>query len=196
MPSSARTFVALSIPVLQRTRLGRLQSLIAPELPGARWDDPKMFHLTLAFLGEVPDLDLAPVCRAVNQAVEGFEPFTINLQSLGAFPDAESPRVVWVGVTGPDLDTLLTLQAAIAQAVDGVGYPTDDRFHAHVTIGRLKLGKKAEPVDLVKQVPHFKTWSAGNFEVLEVGTYASTITPEGPAYMSLAAAPLRKRKHG
>ena len=195
MPTnSARTFVALPIPEIQRTRLGRLQSLLAPDLPETRWVTPDQFHLTLAFLGDVPDLDLAPVCRAVGDAAKPFTRLTLNLQSLGAFPDPERPRTVWVGLAGPDQAGLINLQAAIAAGVAAVGYPAEgDRFTPHLTLGRLKGGKAGE-VDVVKQVAHFRTWSAGNFEATQVVTYASTIAPEGPTHMTLASSPLRSAK--
>lgn len=197
MPTnSARTFIALPIPETQRTRLGRLQSLLAPDLPGARWVTPDQFHLTLAFLGDVPDLDLAPVCRAVKEAASAFPRLTLNLQSLGAFPAPERPRTVWVGLGGPDFEALLALQGAIAEAVAEVGYPTDeDRFTPHITLGRLKGSKSGDPsTDLTRQAAHFRTWSAGNFEAAQVVAYASTLTPEGPAYMTLATTPLKSSK--
>ena len=192
MPTnSARTFVAVPIPEPQRARLGRLQSLLAPDLPGARWVTPDQFHVTLAFLGDVPDLDLAPVCRAITAAAAGFRKLTLNLQSLSAFPDAERPRTVWVGLAGPGLDDLLALRAAIAAAVAEQGYPADgDAFTPHVTLGRLKPPKDGGGGDVLKQVAHFRTWSAGNFEVAQVVSYASTMAPEGPTYMTLAKSPL------
>ena len=191
MASTSRTFVAFAIPDVQRTRLGRLQGLIAPEIPNARWVSPEMFHVTLAFLGDVPDVELNVVCRAVAEASKGFKPFTLNLQSLGAFPDPERPRVAWVGVTGPGLDALGRLRRSIIEAVARVGYPPeDDRFMPHLTLGYIK-SKKGLDLDLNPLVAHYRSWSAGNFSVNAIVTYSSTITPEGPAYMALANAPLR-----
>jgi 2'-5' RNA ligase len=194
MPSSSRTFLGLPIPPAQRTRLGRLQGLIAPEIPGARWIEPDLFHLTLAFLGEVPDVEINHLCRSVADASAGFEPMTLNLQSLGVFPDLARPRVVWVGVTGPGLDGLAGLREAVVQAASEAGYPPeDDRFHPHITLGRIK-GRKGEEVDLSRLIPHYRSWAAGLFTVTEVVTYASTLTPEGPSYMALSRTPLRGGK--
>jgi RNA 2',3'-cyclic 3'-phosphodiesterase len=195
MASSSRIFVAFTIPDVQRTRLGRLQGLIAPEIPNARWASPEMFHVTLAFLGDVPDVALNAVCRSVAAACEGFPPLTVNLQSLGAFPDPTRPRVAWVGLTGPGLDTLSELQRSIVKAVGEAGYPPeDDRFNPHLTLGRIK-SKKGEDLDISPLVAHYRTWSAGNFAVNAVVTFASTLTPEGPAHMALAHATLRREKH-
>jgi RNA 2',3'-cyclic 3'-phosphodiesterase len=194
MPSSSRTFIALPIPQVQRTRLGRLQGLIAPELPNARWTEPDQFHLTLAFIGDVPDVDLNHFCRAVGEAAVEFDPFVINLQSLGAFPDADRPRVVWVGVTGPGLGVLEPLREAVATAAAEAGFPPeDDRFHAHVTLGRIK-SKKGQELEINRLIPHFRSWAAGQFTVSEVIVYASTLTPEGPSYMVLSRTQLRGEK--
>jgi 2'-5' RNA ligase len=194
MASSSRIFVAFTVPDVQRTRLGRLQGLIAPEIPNARWVTPEMFHVTLAFLGDVPDVHLNAVCRAVAQACEGFPPLTVNLQSLGTFPDPARPRVAWVGLTGPDLEALGKLQRSIVEAVAEAGYPPeDDRFTPHLTIGYIK-NKKGEHLDLTPLIAHYRTWSAGNFAVNAVVTFSSTVTPEGPAYMALASATLRREK--
>ncbi len=191
MPSTSRTFLALPIPLTQRTRLGRLQGLIAPDIPGAQWVQPALFHLTLAFLGDIPDVDIARVCRAVTEASAGFEPITLNLQSLGVFPDLARPRVVWVGVTGPGLEALAPLSQAVAGAAAEAGYPPDDdRFHPHVTLGRVKA-KKGQEIDMARLIPHYRSWAAGVFTATEVLAYASTLAPEGPTYMTLARAPLR-----
>ena len=191
MASTSRTFIAFSIPDIQRTRLGRLQGLIAPEIPNARWVTPEMFHVTLAFLGDVPDVDLNSLCRAVAEGCKGFKPFTVNLQSLGAFPDPTRPRVAWVGLTGPGIEELGRLQHSIVEAVSEAGYfPEDDRFSPHLTLGRIK-GKKGDDLDITPLVAHYRSWSAGNFTVSGIVTFSSTLTPEGPAYMTLATAPLR-----
>ena len=150
-----------------------------------------MFHVTLAFLGDVPDIDLNNVCRAVADASKGFKPFTVNLQSLGAFPNPNRPRVVWVGLTGPGLDTLGDLQQSVVQAVSEAGYPPEDhRFTPHLTLGYIKM-KKGDDLDLNPLVAHYRMWSAGNFPVTGVVTFSSTQTPEGPAYMALATSTFR-----
>ena len=191
MASTSRLFVAFTIPEVQKTRLGRLQGLIAPDIPNARWVTPEMFHVTLAFLGEIPDLDLNPVCLAVAEGCKNFARFTVNLKSLGAFPDPDSPRVVWVGVTGPGLDTMNQLRDAIVESLSDAGYPPeDDRFTPHLTLGYVK-SKKGQEIDVNPLIAHYQMWSAGNFSVTGITTFASTITPEGPAYMRMASVTLR-----
>lgn len=193
MPRTTRTFIAVVVPEDKAEKLGRLQSLVAPDIPNARWTDPKAFHITLAFLGDVDDTELNAVCRSVEHAAARFEPFELRLEGLGAFPNAERPRTIWAGLTGPGLEPLKEIQQAVFNAVREAGYPPpDDRFSPHVTLGRLKPGRDPSP-ELGALMRHYARWSAGSFPVTDVVTFASHPTPEGPSYTALARAALSGR---
>ena len=210
MPDSTRTFVALAVPQTLEPRLTRLRSQLADELPAVRWAESP-FHLTIAFLGDVSHTDLSRVCSAIGGAASAFGPMELSLAGVGVFPNPERPRVIWAGVTGPGLDTLTALQAAVAEATARAGYPSDAQpFHPHVTLGRFKTvprgGGKAgqpgppisalDPADLLDSFHRRRRWSAGPFTVTEVVTYSSNLTREGPDYAALARARLAARKSG
>jgi 2'-5' RNA ligase len=196
MASTTRTFIAVPVPESLGQKLTRLQTLLAPDLADVRWTSILPFHLTLAFLGDVEDTDLNDVCRASATSAGSFPPFELRLEGLGTFPSPTRPRVVWVGATGPGLDPLARLQKEVAKAVRGVGHPPDDdRFHPHVTLGRLKPGRRPSP-DMTPLLKHYRTWSAGSFTVNEAVVFASTLTPDGPLYAPLGRGPLRGRKAG
>src|SRR3954451_882979 len=101
MAKTTRTFIAVAIPEALGQKLTRLQTLLAPELPGARWTATLPFHLTLAFLGDVSDTDLNVLCLAAATAAAPLAPFDLRLEGLGASLQPTRPRVVWVGATGP-----------------------------------------------------------------------------------------------
>jgi 2'-5' RNA ligase len=194
MSRATRTFIAVTLPDSLTRKLTRLQALLGPELPGTRWSATLPFHLTLAFLGDVPDADLNAICRATVEASASSSPFDLRLEGLGAFPAPGRPRVIWVGVNGAGLVPLERLRADIVGAVRDVGHPPeDDRFHPHVTLGRVKTVRGA-PLDLTPWIKHYQTWSAGAWPISEAVVLASTLTPDGPEYMPLVHAPLRGRK--
>jgi len=201
MPDTTRTFVAVAVPDALAPRLRRLQEGLAPDMPGARWVVAPPFHVTLAFLGDVPHAELNDVCKAVGEVCAGFPPLELLLAGVGAFPDAARPRVIWAGVGGPGLDGLSQLQAAVAAVVARVGYPTDTRpFHPHVTLAHIKAGKdrgrrgpSSSPRDVSPLLERRRNWSAGPFRVVEAVTFASTLTHDGPVYAPLARAPLRHK---
>lgn len=195
MADTTRTFVALAVPGKLGEKLTHLQTLIAPEAPGARWEVPARFHVTLAFLGDVKHSDLNEVCKTISNAAEGFDPLELRVEGLGVFPDPQKPRTLWVGVIGPGLDSLVALQREVVEAARRAGYPPDDRFHPHTTLGRLKPGRGPSR-DLTPLLNHYRKWSAGSFTATECITFASTLDPDGPTYTPLDRAPLGGRKAG
>ena len=128
MPSTTRTFIAISVPKARAIKLQRLQTLIAPEVPSARWTPFTQFHLTLAFLGDVDERDLPKICRAVAAAAAVHDPFDLQIEGLGVFPDLTKPRVLWTALVGEGLETLHELREAIRDAVTAVGYATSLNF--------------------------------------------------------------------
>ncbi len=135
-----RLFVALNLPA---PVLDALWAAAAPlrdlDLP-VKWVRPDGLHLTLKFLGEVPDAQEAELLGALAQAARNGNPgpdrsLALALGGFGAFPDARQPRVVWVGVA-PE-PALELLQHRVERAFAPLGYPVEGRpFRPHLTLGR------------------------------------------------------------
>lgn len=196
MAQTTRTFLAIDVPPAIADRLTKLQHKLAPQVPAFRWADSAPFHLTLAFLGDVPFADLNEVCAAANRAARASKRFEVQVVGLGAFPKPQRPRVAWAGFAGAGLEPLAALHRTLVVELRRIGRPPEDsRFTPHITLGRLKpgagRGKTPAPVpDLTAIVGEHHEWSPGAFVVGEVVVYSSTLTPEGPTYAALARAPL------
>jgi len=202
MPQTTRTFVAIAVPEPLGQKLVRLQNELAPLIPACRWTAVQPFHATLAFLGDVRDRDLNDVCKAVEAGARGgadsgaWKAFEVQLQGLGAFPSAAKARVLWAGMTAAQLERLLDLQHSIVHSLARAGYRLDDeRFHPHVTLGRIKSNRPGEN-NLTGLVERFHDWAGGSFKVTEITTFASTLGPEGPVYAPLGRARLGSPRKG
>ena len=106
-----------------------------------RWTDPEQWHLTLAFLPDVPDHALDGLVEEVTAAVSGRPELALRLEGGGGFPAPYDARVLWVGVTGGDtaLDRLGRLARAVRQGASHAGAaPQGGRFRAHVTVARSR----------------------------------------------------------
>ncbi|HZR41942.1 MAG TPA: RNA 2',3'-cyclic phosphodiesterase, partial [Ktedonobacteraceae bacterium] len=80
-----RTFIALEMnDALQRHLAGVIRQ-VAQALPGIRWVDPAGIHLTLAFLGELTDEQLAEANEATEAAAQRVRAFSYRLSRLGIF---------------------------------------------------------------------------------------------------------------
>jgi RNA 2',3'-cyclic 3'-phosphodiesterase len=105
-----------------------------------RWAPPEQFHLTLAFMAEVPDRALDDLVERLTRAAARRTAFETALVGGGAFPNAGRARVLWVGLDldetrGTELDRLATGARA---AANRAGSPADgQRFRPHVTVARV-----------------------------------------------------------
>lgn len=124
-----RLFTAIEIPDDTREELYRLHQ----PLPGARWIDPRDYHLTLRFAGDIDNLMAREF--ADNLASIDVDAFELTISGLGAF-GGNDPRSVWAGVAPcPALDAFAR---AHEKAARNAGLPPDKReFKPHITLARL-----------------------------------------------------------
>jgi 2'-5' RNA ligase len=188
MPETTRVFVAVQIHPANRAVILEFQTRLADQVRGLRWVPSENLHLTLAFLGDVPDFRLPKLEEEIAAAVSGFAPFRMTARGLGAFPNASRAQTVWV-----DLETagpLLPLRSAVVEATKMAECPPpDDRFTPHVTIARANRNSR-QGVDLRGPIRQYAAWSAGSWTVAEVVTFRSDPTPKGPIYSPLGRARL------
>ena len=95
-----RCFVAVDLPGEMLDAIGRLQSQIATE--GLRLVRPELVHVTIKFLGDVPETEVGRVKEALSKVV--MAPFPAHVAGMGTFPGRDV-RVVWLGLEG-DFDEL------------------------------------------------------------------------------------------
>ncbi|WP_067139905.1 2'-5' RNA ligase family protein [Microtetraspora malaysiensis] len=94
----SRLFVALSPPA---GVLAEIAAEVGPrrgEWPGLRWVDDALWHVTLAFLGEVPDAVLPELDVRLARAAARHQPMRVWFGSAGAFPSLSRARTFWVGL--------------------------------------------------------------------------------------------------
>jgi 2'-5' RNA ligase len=188
----ARTFLALPLDAGLTAAAVALQGKLAEAADGVRWTAPAGFHLTLQFLGEVDDRELATVCRAADKACRAVPPFTLGLGGVGAFPNPRRPRTVWAGVT-TGRDELLALFAALDEGLLETGsYRREGRPYApHLTLGRVTADDA--PADLSAVLAKFATWAGGTLAVDQVVVFTSQLRRDGPEYTAVGRVALRGR---
>jgi 2'-5' RNA ligase len=174
-----RTFIAVDTDPDIRQTLGRAVGELRSLAPGVKWSDPAAMHITLRFLGEVPDRDLPAVIAAAREAARGAGPLTLALGAPASFGGAE-PRVLFLGIEG-ETAALSALRAALEDRLAARGFGREARaFSPHLTLGRPKKG----PVP-----PSWRDFTPAGVKewtVEELTVYASTLTPAGPVYTALA----------
>jgi 2'-5' RNA ligase len=132
-----RLFVALNLPKKEKDRIYRAaRPLRDMELP-VRWIPPENFHVTLKFLGEVPEHRLEAVEAALSGVAQATQRMDLEISGFGAFPTIRRPRVLWVGVE--PTPALRCLKQDIEWALSDCGFDRETRaFHPHLTLGRAE----------------------------------------------------------
>ena len=190
--ATLRLFVACELPPEMKTALASLQEALRKKgAPRVRWVRPEGIHLTLKFLGAVPQENVAAIRDALAPTVQGIPPLALSLADVGTFGDRRGPRVLWVGMQG-DLEPLGRLQQRVDKALEPLGFPPERRaFSPHLTLARVpdRMGRdERQPLrELAKATP---VPSAPAVTIRELSLMRSILGPGGAVYERLAAFPL------
>jgi 2'-5' RNA ligase len=187
-----RTFIGVAIGESIRKNAVALQQSLAKSGAAVKWVESENLHVTLLFLGEVNERELAALCRTVSAAVASEPPFTLRVGGVGAFPNARRPKTIWVGIT-EGADELIRLHARIEPLLLELGcYRSEGRAYSpHLTLGRVKA--EADGHLLAAELPRYRDWSGGQTVVDEVVLFASELRREGPVYTVLGRGELHGR---
>jgi 2'-5' RNA ligase len=180
-----RLFVALATSEELRERLAALIETLRKADAAPRWVNPRNLHITLKFIGEVPQEKLAAINEALA-AVRVSRRLSLQFRGLGFFPHARRPAVVWVGIESSE--HLALLAAEIDRTLAPLGIPREERpFLPHLTIARFKQTRVspalATEIDK-RQNFTFGEVAAGEFHLME-----SKLKSGGAEYTTLRSFP-------
>ena len=159
-----RIFVAVfPPPEVRRALVGAAREL--PVAGEVRWARPENVHLTLKFLGDVPEDALGRVADTLEPVSLRHEPFEAELSGFGAFPSARRARILWAGI-GEGSEPLRDLARDVEASLEPLGFEREDRAYVpHLTLGRARsrpvsfetvetprLGFSVRNLDLVESV--------------------------------------------
>jgi 2'-5' RNA ligase len=182
-----RVFLAIEVPSAVREALIAPLNALEPLHEAIRINPIDRMHLTLHFLGHLPSADAEHLQTALAPVVARHQRFRLVAQGVGAFPGLGRPRVVWAGVAGADLPKLTALQADLGETLRIAGVTVEDRFHAHLTVGRVRRPLKArERVWLRDWSTQWGSAVFGEVPVDQIRLMRSQLGAGPPRYTTLA----------
>ncbi|MFF5899841.1 RNA 2',3'-cyclic phosphodiesterase [Streptomyces argenteolus] len=157
-PATVRVFIALAPPDPAKEELARELHRAYGTHPRMRWNRIEDWHITLAFLGELPT-DTVPLLRApLAGLAAGHRPVRLALRGSGVFDD----RVLWSGIDG-ELDALNTLAAQVRTVVENCGVVFEGRpLRPHLTLARARRGDRSSAAEIAEGLAGFtgRAWHA------------------------------------
>lgn len=140
-----RLFVGIELNDTVRAACAAISKRLQATGLTAIYEDPSKFHITLAFLGNVPACRFDEIARAMRDAASICERFELTLDKLAAFPHERKPHVIYIGAReqGP---AFRALTYCTQQTYRTAGFRFEDDPVAHITIARTKQPHRPLPV--------------------------------------------------
>lgn len=181
-----RCFVAVEVSDQIKAQLACIQSRYRDLDRAVRWVDPAQIHLTLKFLGEVPETDLPAVSESLNGVARRFAPFEFTVRGTGCFPPRGAARVVWVGVEESS-GALGQLREACESAFAGLGFAREGReFRPHLTLGRIREVRRSAEIHAAVRAE--AAFCAGTERADSIVLFQSILSAAGARYQPLRRA--------
>jgi 2'-5' RNA ligase len=190
-----RLFVALEPPEAVRRRIASATEKIRHTAGTAsgevRWVPDENVHLTIQFLGAVPEERVEAVGDAMAAAAVVARPLLLEVKGAGGFPNSRRPRVVWLGLAG-EVEALAALAADLGKRLAPLGFPPETRpFSAHLTLGRSR-DSRGTP-GLAGALAAAAESEGTAWRASELVLFESHLSPRGPRYEPVRRAPLGGR---
>ncbi|MBU1091078.1 MAG: RNA 2',3'-cyclic phosphodiesterase [Candidatus Omnitrophica bacterium] len=181
-----RTFIAIELPKEIKDELTKLQDQLKLSNADVKWVAPENIHLTIKFLGEINEEKLCRISEVIENCAKDKSPYLIRINSLGVFPNMNSPRVIWVGLDKGNQETE-ELAKSIEENLEKLGIPKEKRpFSSHITIARVRSMKNREQlIEALKKLENVFVGNNLEWNVKKVILFKSTLTPKGPTYEAL-----------
>jgi 2'-5' RNA ligase len=163
--------------------LDELEGFLAPyraAWPDLRWERRALFHVTVAFLGEVDEEGLERLLPKLERVADRCLPLTLSFAGAGAFPSGGAyARVLWTGLYG-DRRTLAGLAASAGAAGRQAGFPPGGAgrgqggaatgehktFRPHLTLARCRRPTDVRPLTEALSAFAGAPWTAGDLHLM------------------------------
>ncbi|MDW7658509.1 MAG: RNA 2',3'-cyclic phosphodiesterase [Bacillota bacterium] len=128
-----RLFFAIEIDEQTRATLAQAVAIVRPQSKTGRWTRPENLHVTVQFIGDLPDDSLDLLGAILRRAAGSVRPFTLVFREYGVF--GSHADVLWIGIE--PAAPLFTLSSQIRMELARAGLPCDNRpYRPHLTIAR------------------------------------------------------------
>lgn len=98
------------------------------------------FHITLLFIGELEELNVPKVFKAIEEAVSRQDTFNLTLDKLGNFKKGNS-NILWIGTNYSE--KLVQIHKELCVTLKYAGIAFDEKpLKPHITLGRQIILRK------------------------------------------------------
>lgn len=174
-----RVFIGIDIPEDIKARISEVSARL--HINGLVPVRESAYHITLQFLGEVPEEGIANIEDALSRVRPG--KFEAEIRGLSFF----SPRylkVIFARLRSGDPELRALYRKIDSQLLkNGIAYEKERDYAPHVTIARVKYVKGRREV--ISRIEEYSDYEFGNFVVDSFALKKSIQKDDGPVYSDL-----------
>ena len=148
-----------------------------------KWTKEPNFHITLEFLGFVPDDDIPQICQNIQEVSQKTEIFELYFDRIELTPK-DDPKTIWL--SGEASEELKVLQENIQKSL-GIYVSSKKVFCPHITLGRIRKHKWLE----LEKTPKIEKEYPLIISVESVDVMASDFENEGIEYTTIESCLLK-----
>jgi 2'-5' RNA ligase len=176
-----RAFVALELSSEIREQLMAAQDILRGCRARLTFVEPALIHITVKFLGEVPDEKIHEVMDALRTVQAA--PFEVRAHKI-TVNNPSRPHTVWCTID--DAGESAQVFRQIEDALQPLGFARETRaFTPHATVARVK---SPDP-SLFAALSQVKDRQYGSCRISGLKLKKSTLLPRGPVYEDLLEVP-------
>lgn len=169
-----RCFVSIDLPVGIKDYLGRL---VRRDIYWIKWMNPKNFHITLNFLGDMGADRIGEVRTILAQVSVDYQPFIIKLAEIQPSRD-----MLWL--LPENNETLTRLRDEFKDKLKSARLGKRERqsYVPHILVARSKTGRRMRQV--------IENFEPKEFTVDKIHLYESELTSEAAIHRLIESFPL------
>ena len=142
---------------------------------------PENFHFTLVFFGEIDNSILEKIVTKISE-IE-FQSFEINFGTIGAFPNNNQAKVVWIGLDEKTKDAFSHLSVLVMSKLEDLDLKLEKEIEKeiipHITLFRTRK------VSLSLKLPGVRSNFSIGDKIDTISVKKSMTTSQGPIYENI-----------
>ena len=184
---SKRIFLGIPVRVNISTMVEMIKTTVDAPYGDIKWVYGKNLHLTLAFLGNVEEIQINEISQSLEELNFG-SPFNCVLSHTGVFPNPAEPSVFWLGID-KGKDQIIDIVEQLNEMLKKLKLPFEEKpFIPHITIGRVKNKENSWKIDTNTYLN--AVFSPTRFPVNSVHLYQSELTQQGVKFKTIVSSSL------
>jgi 2'-5' RNA ligase len=188
-----RSFLAFELSAEMRSTVSGVYENVRNSRLEVRWVRPQGIHITVVFMGDVREEDIAAIGNEMGKGCSEFSPFHASLKGMGCFPNCRNPRVIWIGLEG-EIERMSNFREDLQKRLVPFGVKTEKRgFNPHLTLGRFKRPSRDES-EVGELIDKHKDVTSPVCSLHELVLFKSDLKPGGAIYTKVLSWPLSGKR--